>query len=277
MAESSGTHRRRNNYEIVDNALEYKRPLAFIAFLLLSLLLATGTFLNPAFMKETIKTDSNTVVVSQQVNSHFNRLSTIVNGSSDEKNLISDDQAREVADLIIDYKYGWHFIHTSNLDLAKDIKAVILKKEQTDTDQVTAIRKKLKKQSSSSVYIVSNAFDLATVMLEANLITIIRIVNLLVILLCLVAVVSILREAFASHTKRAVIHDMTAGLMWTAFWFILVYGLLAMVPIFMDTSVITVADLGYWLEIASGVFLDFVIAGVILYVVSAIPWQATSR
>ena len=65
--------------------------------------------------------------------------------------------------------------------------------------------------------------------------------------------------------------------MWTAFWFILVYGLLAMVPIFMDTSVITVADLGYWLEIASGVFLDFVIAGVILYVVSAIPWQATSR
>ena len=109
------------------------------------------------------------------------------------------------------------------------------------------------------------------------MITIIRIVNLLVILLCLVAVVSILREAFASHTKRAVVHDMTAGLMWTAFWFILVYGLLAMVPIFMDTSVITVADLGYWLEIASGVFLDFVIAGVILYVVSAIPWQATSR
>ena len=103
MAESSGTHRRRNNYEIVDNALEYKRPLAFIAFLLLSLLLATGTFLNPAFMKETIKTDSNTVVISQQVNSHFNRLATIVNGSSDEKNLISDDQAREVADLIIDY------------------------------------------------------------------------------------------------------------------------------------------------------------------------------
>ena len=152
-----------------------------------------------------------------------------------------------------------------------------MKKEQTDTDQVTAIRKKLKKQSDSSVYIVSNAFDLATVMLEANLITIIRIVNLLVILLCLVAVVSILREAFASHTKRAVVHDMTAGLMWTAFWFILVYGLLAMVPIFMDTSVITVADLGYWLEIASGVFLDFVIAGVILYVVSAIPWQATSR
>ena len=274
MAESSGTHRRRNNYEIVDNALEYKRPLAFIAFLLLSLLLATGTFLNPAFMKETIKTDSNTVVISQQVNSHFNRLATIVNGSSDEKNLISDDQAREVADLIIDYKYGWHFIHTSNLDLAKDIKAVILKKEQTDTDQVTAIRKKLKKQSDSSVPIVSNAFDLATVMLEANLITIIRIVNLLVIPLCLVAVVSILREAFASHTKRAVVHDMTAGLMWTAFWFILVYGLLAMVPIFMDTSVITVADLGYWLEIASGVFLDFVIAGVILYVVIANPSQA---
>ncbi|GHV97955.1 hypothetical protein lacNasYZ03_18050 [Lactobacillus nasalidis] len=277
MAESSGKRRRRNNYEIADNALEYKKPTAFIAFLLLSLLLAMGTFLNPAFMKQTIKTDSNTVVVSQQVNSHFNRLATIVNGSSDEKNLISDSQARQVADLIIDYKYGWHFVQTSNLSLAKDIKTVILKKEKTDTDQVAAIRKKLKKQKSSSVYIVSNAFDLATVMLEANLITIVRIVNILVILLCLVALFSILRDAFGSHTKRAVIHDMTAGLMWAAFWFILLYGLLAMVPIFMDTSVITVADLGYWLEIASGVFLDFVIAGVIMYVVSAIPWQITSN
>ena len=65
--------------------------------------------------------------------------------------------------------------------------------------------------------------------------------------------------------------------MWTAFWLMLIYGLMALVPIFFDTSGITVLDLGYWLEIASGVFLNYVIVGAALYVVSAIPWQVTSN
>jgi hypothetical protein len=57
--------------------------------------MAMGTFLNPAFMKETIKTESNTVVISQhgqqplQPPGHDRQ-----RVSSDEKNLISDDQAR---------------------------------------------------------------------------------------------------------------------------------------------------------------------------------------
>lgn len=277
MTRTSARRKRGEEEEIFDNALEYKRPMAFVAFLLVSLLLVMGTFLNPSFMKQTIKTESNTVIISKQINSHFNRLTTIVNGSSDDENLLSDEQALEVADLIIDYKYGFHLIQTSDTALANQIKQVILKSEKTDSSQVATVRKKLKKQKTSATYIVANAFDLATVLLEANLVTIIRLVAVIVIILCIVAIVSIFKEAFKSHTKRAVIHDLTAGLMWTAFWLMLIYGLMALVPIFFDTSVITALDLGYWLEIASGVFLNYVIVGAALYVISAIPWQVTSN
>lgn len=277
MARTSARRKRGEEEEIFDNALEYKRPMAFVAFLLVSLLLVRGTFLNPSFMKQTIKTESNTVIISKQINSHFNRLTTIVNGNSDDENLLSDEQALEVADLIIDYKYGFHLIQTSDTALANQIKQVILKSEKTDSSQVATVRKKLKKQKTSATYIVANAFDLATVLLEANLVTIVRLVAVIVIILCIVAIVSIFKEAFKSHTKRAVIHDLTAGLMWTAFWLMLIYGLMALVPIFFDTSVITALDLGYWLEIASGVFLNYVIVGAALYVISAIPWQVTSN
>lgn len=277
MTRTSAKRKRGEEEEIFDNALEYKRPMAFVAFLLVSLLLVMGTFLNPSFMKQTIKTESNTVIISKQINSHFNRLTTIVNGSSDDENLLSDEQALEVADLIIDYKYGFHLIQTSDTALANQIKQVILKSEKTDSSQVATVRKKLKKQKTSATYIVANAFDLATVLLEANLVTIVRLVAVIVIILCIVAIVSIFKEAFKSHTKRAVIHDLTAGLMWTAFWLMLIYGLMALVPIFFDTSVITALDLGYWLEIASGVFLNYVIVGAALYVISAIPWQVTSN
>ena len=277
MIRTSAKRKRGEEEEIFDNALEYKRPMAFVAFLLVSLLLVMGTFLNPSFMKQTIKTESNTVIISKQINSHFNRLTTIVNGNSDDENLLSDEQALEVADLIIDYKYGFHLIQTSDTALANQIKQVILKSEKTDSSQVATVRKKLRKQKTSATYIVANAFDLATVLLEANLVTIVRLVAVIVIILCIVAIVSIFKEAFKSHTKRAVIHDLTAGLMWTAFWLMLIYGLMALVPIFFDTSVITALDLGYWLEIASGVFLNYVIVGAALYVISAIPWQVTSN
>lgn len=277
MTRTSARRKRGEEEEIFDNALEYKRPMAFVAFLLVSLLLVMGTFLNPSFMKQTIKTESNTVIISKQINSHFNRLTTIVNGNSDDENLLSDEQALEVADLIIDYKYGFHLVQTSDTALANQIKQVILKSEKTDSSQVATVRKKLKKQKTSATYIVANAFDLATILLEANLVTIVRLAAVIVIILCIVAIVSIFKEAFKSHTKRAVIHDLTAGLMWTAFWLMLIYGLMALVPIFFDTSGIMALDLGYWLEIASGVFLNYVIVGAALYVISAIPWQVTSN
>ena len=211
------------------------------------------------------------------VNSHFNRLATIVGGSSDDENLISDEQARAVEDLIIDYKYGWHFLHTDDTRLANSIKKVILVSEKTDSSQVASVRKKLGKQKSSATYIVANAFDLAGVMLEANIVTIVRIINLLAIAVCLIALQSLLSDAFGRIIFKSALHEAMAGLMWAGFFMMLVYGLLAMIPILMDTSVIAFADFGYWLEIASGVFLDFVIAGAIIFVISAIPWQASAR
>ena len=278
MAESSRMIRRRESSQrYKDDWAPYKRPMAFLVFLLVSLAMAMGTFLTPAFMKGAIKSESNTVVVSKMVNSHFNRLATIVGGSSDDENLISDEQARAVEDLIIDYKYGWHFLHTDDTRLANSIKKVILVSEKTDSSQVASVRKKLGKQKSSATYIVANAFDLAGVMLEANIVTIVRIINLLAIAVCLIALQSLLSDAFGRIIFKSALHEAMAGLMWAGFFMMLVYGLLAMIPILMDTSVIAFADFGYWLEIASGVFLDFVIAGAIIFVISAIPWQASAR
>jgi hypothetical protein len=49
--------------------------------------------------------------------------------------------------------------------------------------------------------------------------------------------------------------------------------LLAVVPVIFDVDNI---ELGFLLEIGSSVFLEYVITGVVMYVICAIPWQATS-
>ena len=72
---------------------------------------------------------------------------------------------------------------------------------------------------------------------------------------------------------RMLIHDIAAAGMWAGFWVILISGLLAVVPVIFDVDNI---ELGFLLEIGSSVFLEYVITGVVMYVICAIPWQATS-
>ena len=62
--------------------------------------------------------------------------------------------------------------------------------------------------------------------------------------------------------------------MWAGFWLMLSAGILAIIPVIFNVEGLAV--LGYVLEIGSSIFLDFVIAGVILYILSAIPWEISS-
>ena len=74
-------------------------------------------------------------------------------------------------------------------------------------------------------------------------------------------------------STRVLIHNATAAGMWAGFWLILISGLLALVPVIFDVDNI---EFGSILEIGSSVFLEYVIVGAIIYVICAIPWQATS-
>lgn len=273
MAENSRMQRR----QVAQKPINYKRPLAFIFWLMISLIMALGTFFNPAFLKGSITSSSNTTVVTQQMNSHFNRLATIVGGNSSDQNMLSDKQTRQIANLIIDYQYGFHIFRADDDELATQIKDVALTSEKTDTSQAKDIRKKLKQQKSSAIYIVSNAFDLATVTLVANLITVFRIVAILVLIICLIALFSILHESLSLYSVKRTIHEAMAGLMWASFWLMLISGFLSVIPLFMDTTIITIADIGYILELSSGIFLDFVIVGAVCYIASALPWELTSE
>lgn len=85
--------------------------------------------------------------------------------------------------------------------------------------------------------------------------------------------VSLLNDMKSRATIRMVIHGTMAAGMWAGFWLILISGLLALVPVIFNVDNI---EFGFLLEIGSSVFLEYVIAGVIIYIICAIPWQITA-
>ncbi|MCI7591385.1 MAG: hypothetical protein MSS74_05625, partial [Lactobacillus johnsonii] len=71
------------------------------------------------------------------------------------------------------------------------------------------------------------------------------------------------------------IHMVAAGGMRAAICMIVIFGLLAFIPTIFDVEGF-ILNIGYFLEIASGIFLELVIVGVVLFVISTITWQITS-
>lgn len=57
---------------------------------------------------------------------------------------------------------------------------------------------------------------------------------------------------------------------------IVIYVILAMIPLIFNVESISILDFGYWLELASSVFLEYVMFGAIIFVINTIPWQLTS-
>lgn len=272
MVESKRADLRRMGRE---ETSQYKRTLAFVIFLTVGLALITVTFLNPAFMKKQIRSGSNQAVIVRQINKNFDNLADVIGENSEDRaNLLANAQTQPIADHIIDYSLGLHWFKVNNLKLAQQIL--------TDIDQgidngsssgAQLINKKLKQEGPNAPYAIVKAFNLNIVTLGANIAGLLFIVNIIIVIVTIIAMISLLSDMHSKTTTRMLIHDAMAAGMWAGFWLILISGLLALVPVIFDVENI---EFGIVLELGSGIFLEYVIAGAIIYVICAIPWQATS-
>lgn len=257
---------------------QYKRTLAFVIFLIVTLVMVSITFLNPLFMKGQIRTSNNRAVIVRQVNSHFDTLADLIGASHEEdSNLLTVEQTQPIADHVIDYALGFHMVKVNNLDLAKqilhDINNNIDKGASSDAQRVN---NRLKKQRSNAPYLVAQAFELNVVTLGANIAVLLLIVNIIIVIVTILTLISLVSDMKSRSSTRTLVHDITAAGMWAGFWLIFACGILALIPVVFNVETLPFMGLGYLLEISSSVFLEFVIVGVVIFILCAIPWQITS-
>lgn len=257
---------------------QYKRTLAFIIFTVVSLVMITATFLNPHFMKGQVRTSSNSAVIVRQVNGHFDRLADLIGAKHEsDSNLLTTSQTRPIADHVIDYSLGIHWIKVNNTNLAKQILKDIDKNIDSDSSSdAINVRKKLDQQKNNATYFIEQAFNLDVVTLGANIAVLLLVVNVIIVIVTIISLFSLISDMKQRSSIKTLIHDITAAGMWAGFWLILICGILAIIPVIFNVESLPFGGLDYLLEISSGVFLDFVIAGVVVYILCAIPWQITT-
>lgn len=255
---------------------DYKKVLSFIIFLIVSLTMITATFLNPFFMKGQIRNNSNEAVVVRQINKHFDTLAEIIGANKNgNANLLTTKQTQPIADHIIDYTLGIPWFKFSNMKLAKQILHDIdLNVDQGVSSDAQLVQEKLKEQENNAPYDVIDAFNLNTVTLGGNVAFILLIVNVIILIMAIISLRSLISDMKLFLNSKMLTHEVTASGMWAGFWLILIAGVLAVIPVIFNVE--NLAVLGYVLEISSSIFLDFVIVGVILYILSAIPWEISS-
>ena len=255
---------------------QYKQVLSFIIFLIVSLTMITATFLNPFFMKGQIKNSSNEAVVVRQINKHFDALAeTIGANKNGNANLLTTKQTQPIADHIIDYTLGTPWFKFSNMKLAKQILHDIdLNIDQGASSDAQLVQEKLKEQKNNAPFDVIDTFNLNTITLGGNIAFILLIVNVIILIMAIISLRSLISDMKLFFNSKMLTHEITASGMWAGFWLILIAGILAVIPVIFNVEGLAV--LGFVLEISSSIFLDFVIVGVVLYILSAIPWEISS-
>ena len=255
---------------------QYKQILSFIIFLIVSLTMITATFLNPFFMKGQIRNSSNEAVVVRQINKHFDALAeTIGANKNGDANLLTTRQTQPIADHIIDYTLGRPWFKFSNMKLAKQILHDIdLNIDQGASSDAQLVQEKLKEQENNAPFDVIDTFNLNTITLGSNIAFILLIVNVIILIMSVISLRSLISDMKIFLNSKMLTHEITASGMWAGFWLILIAGILAIIPVIFNVEGLAV--LGYVLEISSSIFLDFVIVGVVLYILSAIPWEISS-
>ena len=255
---------------------QYKQVLSFIIFLIVSLTMITVTFLNPFFMKGQIRNSSNEAVVVRQINKHFDALAeTIGANKNGNANLLTTKQTQPIADHIIDYTLGRPWFKFSNMKLAKQILHDIdLNIDQGASSDAQLVQEKLKEQENNAPFDVIDTFNLNTITLGSNIAFILLIVNVIILIMSVISLRSLISDMKIFLNSKMLTHEITASGMWAGFWLILIAGILAIIPVIFNVEGLAV--LGYVLEISSSIFLDFVIVGVVLYILSAIPWEISS-
>ncbi|KGG53595.1 hypothetical protein [Lactobacillus sp. wkB10] len=255
---------------------QYKQVLSFIIFLIVSLTMITATFLNPFFMKGQIRNSSNEAVVVRQINKHFDALAeTIGANKNGNANLLTTKQTQPIADHIIDYTLGTPWFKFSNMKLAKQILHDIdLNIDQGASSDAQLVQEKLKEQKNNAPFDVIDTFNLNTITLGGNIAFILLIVNVIILIMAIISLRSLISDMELFFNSKMLTHEVTACGMWAGFWLILIAGIMAIIPVIFNVEGLAV--LGFVLEISSSIFLDFVIVGVVLYILSAIPWEISS-
>ena len=255
---------------------QYKQVLSFIIFLIVSLTMITATFLNPFFMKGQMRNSSNEAVVVRQINKHFDALAeTIGANKNGNANLLTTKQTQPIADHIIDYTLGTPWFKFSNMKLAKQILHDIdLNIDQGASSDAQLVQEKLKEQENNAPFDVIDTFNLNTITLGGNIAFILLIVNVIILIMAIISLRSLISDMKLFFNSKMLTHEITACGMWAGFWLILIAGILAIIPVIFNVEGLAV--LGFVLEISSSIFLDFVIVGVVLYILSAIPWEISS-
>ncbi|MBC6370601.1 hypothetical protein ERK17_06955 [Lactobacillus kullabergensis] len=255
---------------------QYKQVLSFIIFLIVSLTMITVTFLNPFFMKGQMRNSSNEAVVVRQINKHFDALAeTIGANKNGNANLLTIKQTQPIADHIIDYTLGRPWFKFSNIKLAKQILHDIdLNIDQGASSDAQLVQEKLKEQENNAPFDVIDTFNLNTITLGGNIAFILLIVNVIILIMAIISLRSLISDMKLFFNSKMLTHEITASGMWAGFWLILIAGILAVIPVIFNVEGLAV--LGFVLEISSSIFLDFVIVGVVLYILSAIPWEISS-
>ncbi|MBP2057465.1 hypothetical protein J2Z60_000629 [Lactobacillus colini] len=256
-----------------------KRSLIFIIFTTITLVFSLLTFMNPSFMKKQLSKESNAVVAEQFINERFDNFAETIGAdrNGDTSNILTEKQTKPIANAMVDYTLGVHWFRAENANLAEDIRQVILKKIDSNSSQeAQSVKNHLKKYTDRGIYSVITGFDLSSVTLSANIETLFVVVNIIIIIMCLLSSVSVIRSMKHLLGKKEFIHTIMAAIMWVGSLFIVIYGLLAAVPLIFNVEGL-ILGIGYFLEIASGIFLELVIIGVILFVISAILWQLTTE
>ncbi|RMC41992.1 MULTISPECIES: hypothetical protein [unclassified Lactobacillus] len=273
MANGARNSLRRVNPE---QNLQYKRVLSFCILLIVTLVMTTVTFLNPFFMKGQLRTNNNEAVIVRHVNNHFDELAKVIGANKDvNSNLLTTKQTQPIADHIIDYAIGVPWFKFNNIKLAQQILHDIeLNIDQEASSDAQLVQKRLKRQGKNAPYDVIDAFNLDLVTLGGNIAFVLLIVNIILFIMIIISLRSLINDMLMVMNSKTLVHTVTAAGMWAGFWLILISGILAMIPIIVNVDEIAV--LGCVLEIGSSIFLDYVIAGVVLYILSAIPWEISS-
>lgn len=256
-----------------------KRSLVFIIFTVITLSFSLFTFMNPNFMKKQLAKESNAVVAERFINERFDNFAETIGAdrNGDTSNILTEKQTKPIANAMVDYALGVHWFRAENASVAEQIRQVILKKIDSNASQeAKSVKSHLKKYNSRGIYSIINGFNLSSMTLIANIETLFLVVNAIVIIMCLLSLFSVVRSMNSLLSKKGLIHAFMAATMWTGALMIIIYGLLAAVPLIFNVEGL-IFGIGYFLEVASGIFLELVIIGVILFVISTVLWQLTTE
>ena len=274
--------RTRSELRRIDQAqtVHDKRSFGIAIFTIVVLFFSLVTFMNPIFMKSQIAKESNGVVAERYINQKFDNFAAAIgadrSSNNSTNNLLTVKQTRPIANAMIDYTLGVHLFRAENSSLASQIRKVILTKiDDNSSMEAKSVQEKLKKNKESGLYAIITSFGLANATLAANVELVFLILNILVIIFVGILAYQQIKRLKEIVSTGRLIHMFAAGGMRASLGLIVVFGLLAFIPTIFNVEGL-ILNIGYFLEIASGIFLELVIVGVALFVISTVTWQLTS-